>query len=95
MKFHSIEQTVSIIVIMARVAVTVAGLVTVIFSRRMVSKGDGYEMVNESRQFLGSWGWELRCSEWGKMGKQATKALARRYIGDIWKILQKRKNEGE
>lgn len=42
---------------------------------RMVSEGDGYEMVKGSRQFLGGWGGiVLRV---GKMGKQGTKALTR------------------
>lgn len=31
--------------------------------RRMVSEGDGSEMVKGSRQFLGSGGWELWCSK--------------------------------
>lgn len=39
MRFHSIEQTVSTVVTMARVAVTVAGFVIVIFSGAWLVRG--------------------------------------------------------
>lgn len=45
MKFHSMEQTVSIVVIMARAAVTVVGLLIVIFFKNdWLVRRDGYEI---------------------------------------------------